>query len=181
MIGGTDNTYLENELQLSGESGVTIYSKHAGIDKNYYPTIVDYQVTFDSSTNVATITKPIYDEEFTITVLVGEKGDLSSFTQCDLAFGDKSKLAPYISTFTSVTSNVITHYIDFTNSLHYEEGKEFDLLVYAEQTYNSKMEFIYPVITGTVGKITGTVKVDEFVEGETELYKYSLKEKDFRI
>ena len=164
----TDNTYLENELQLSGESGITIYSKHAGIDKNYYPTITDYQVTFDSSTNVATITKPIYDEEFTITVLVGEKGDLSSFTQCDLAFGDKSKLAPYVSTFTSVTSNVITHYIDFTNSLHYEEGKEFDLLVYAEQTYNSKMEFIYPVITGTVGKITGTVKVEDFVEGETE-------------
>ena len=168
IIYRTDNIYLENELDLEGESGITIYSKHVGIDKNYSPTIVDYQVTFDSLTNVATIIKPIYDEEFTITVLVGEKGTLNSITQCDLAFGDKSKLAPYVNTFTSIESNIITHYIDFTNILHYEEGTEFDLLVYAEQAYNSKMEFIYPVITGKVGRTIGVEEINEFIEGETE-------------
>ena len=68
----TQNSYLENEIQLTGESGVTIYSKHTGIDKSYSPKLeLDYGVTFDSSGNTATIKKPIFDEEFTITVLVG--------------------------------------------------------------------------------------------------------------
>ena len=165
----TQNSYLENEIQLTGEPGVTIYSKHTGIDKSYSPKLEpDYGVTFDSSGNTATIKKPIFDEEFTITVLVGPENSLGSVSQCELAFKDKSTLAPYVSSFTSVSSNIITHYIDFTNILHYTEGTKFDLLVYAEQTYNSKLEILYPVIHGTVGKVTGAVKIDEFVEGETE-------------
>ena len=168
----TSNAYLENEIQLEGDSGITIFSKHSGIDSTYSPTIGEYSVTFETNTNVATITKPIFDEEFTITVLVGEKGSLSSISQCDLAFKDRSTLAPYVSSFTSVSSNIITHYIDFSNTLHYETGKEFDLLVYAEQTNNSKMEFIYPLITGEVGKITGVEQINQFIDGENEyVYK----------
>jgi hypothetical protein len=29
------------------------------------------------------------------------------------------------------------------------------------------MEFLYPVITGKVGKITGVQEINEYVEGET--------------
>ena len=160
--------YLENEIKLEGESGVTIFSKHAGIDSSYVLSIENYEVTFESNINVATITKPIFNEEFIITVLVGEKDSLISLTQCDLAFKDRKSLAPYVSTFTSISSNIITHYIDFSNSLHFDVGKTFDLLVYAEQTKNTKMEFLYPVITGTVGKISEVENINEFIEGENE-------------
>ena len=165
----SENTYLENEIQITGEAGVAIFTKHTGIDKEYTPSIIEYKVTFDESTNVATIEKPIFDEEFTFHVFVDQKDKLSSYSQCDIAFAaDKSKLAKYYSSFTSVSSNYITHYIDFTNTLHYEVGTEFDLLVYAEQMNNSKMEFIYKVISGTVGKITGVQAISEFVDGETD-------------
>ena len=168
----TPNIYLENEIKLEGESGITIFSKHAGIDNSYTLKIEEYGVTFESNTNVATITKPIFNEEFTITVLVGEKGSLEGLTQCDLAFRDKKSLANYVSTFTSVSSNIITHYIDFATSLKFDVGTEFDLLVYAVQAKNTKMEFLYPVITGVVGKITGVEKINEFIEGENEyVYK----------
>jgi len=85
-----------------------------------------------------------------------------------LAFKDKSTLALYVSSFTSVSINIIAHYIDFTNILHYDEGTKFDLLVNVEQAYNSKLEIPYPLIHGTVGNVTGTDKIDEFIEGETE-------------
>ena len=159
----TKNKYLENEIQFSGQSGTTIFSKYSSINEDYSPNIKDYKTTFDSNTNSASIIKPIYDEEFTITVIVGLKGTLISITQCDLAFNDKSKYGDYSKTFTSISSNIITHYIDFS-SLNYNEGTEFDLLVYAEQTYNSKMEFLYPVITGTVGKISGVLGITEYIE-----------------
>ena len=161
----TDNAYLENELELTGES-VPVFTKHAAVGE-YSPVIVDYQTTFDSSTNTASIVKPIYNEEFTITVIVGEKGSLSGLTQCDLAFNDKSKYGKYSNTFISVSSNLITHFIDF-ESFGFSENTEFDLLVYAEQTGNSKMEFLYPVITGIVGKITGVQEINEYVEGQNE-------------
>ena len=168
-----ENTYLEKELFLEGESGITIYSKHSGIDNYYSPTFTSYEVTFDSATNVATIKKPILDEEFIITVLVGEKGSLSSLTQCDLAFKNKTTLAPYVSSFISASNNITTHYIDFSNTLNYEVGKEFDLLVYAEQTNNYKMEVLYPIIIGTVGKITEFEEITEYIEGESE-YVYKI-------
>ena len=161
----TDNAYLENGLELTGES-VPVFTKHAAVGE-YSPVIIDYQTTFDSSTNTASIIKPIYNEEFTITVIVGEKGSLSGLTQCDLAFNDKKKYGKYSNTFISVSSNLITHFIDF-ESFGFSENTEFDLLVYAEQTGNSKMEFLYPVITGKVGKVTGVQEINEYVEGQNE-------------
>ena len=38
---------------------------------------------------------------------------------------------------------------------------------------NSKIEFLYPVITGTVGKITQVEEITEFIEGENE-YVYKI-------
>ena len=157
----TPNTYLENEIKLSGESGTTLFTKHTGVG-DYSPKIENnYYATFDSTSNSVSIQKPINDEEFTITVIVGEKGTLSWITQCELA--DKKSYGDYSNTFISVSSNIIIHYIDFL-ALGYKEGTEFDLLVYAEQTYNSKMEFIYPVITGTVGRISGVLEINEYIE-----------------
>jgi len=171
----TTNSYLENEIQFTGESGATLFSKHLAVGE-YTPQIQDYQTTFDSSTNTASIVKPIYNEEFTITVIVGKKGTLSSVTQCELAFNDKSKYGDYSNTFSSVSSNLITHFIDF-DKIGYSEGTEFDLLVYAEQTGNSKMEFIYPILVGTVGKISGVLKIEDYIEGENE---YVNKQFQFR-
>jgi hypothetical protein len=64
-----------------------------------------------------------------------------------------SSLGDYVKSFTSVTSDDITHYIDF-DSIEYKEGYSFDLLVYAVQSKNTKLEFLYNVISGVVGKIT---------------------------
>ena len=179
------NILLENQIELIGEAGVNLYSKHSSIGEEYSPVISEYNTTFDSSTNVASIIKPIYGEVFTVTVMVGQSGSLNGITQCDLAFNDKSIYADYIYSFISISSNIITHFIDFS-TIHYTEGTEFDLLVYAEQIYNSKMEFIYPVITGKVGKITGEViKIDEFVEGNheyvTKSFKYKMQSTVFYI
>ena len=60
--------------------------------------------------------------------------------------------ADYDTSFTSVGSNEIPHYIDF-RSFGYKENTTFYLLVYAVQTYNSKLEFLYPMVIGVVGKI----------------------------
>ena len=169
------NGYLENEIKLEGISGATVFIKHAGLGKNYTPTVLKtYSVTFDENTNVAIITKPIYDEEFIFTVIVS-KQYLQLLTQCDLAFNNKSIIGDYIATFTSVTSNVIIHYIDFSNINGYPYGTEFQLLVYAEQVNNSKMEFLYNVITGKVGEITGVEAINEFIEGETEYVTKTFK------
>ncbi|MBQ6285511.1 MAG: hypothetical protein IJK67_04305, partial [Bacilli bacterium] len=171
------NGYLENEIKLLGVSDTNVFIKHTGLGKNYSPTILkDFSVTFDEGTNEAIIIKPIYDEEFIFTVLVDEKNTLQKITQCDLAFKDRSKLAKYVNTFTSVSSNIITHFIDFINELKYPVGTEFDLLVYAEQTKNSKMEFLYKVISGKVGKISGVLGITEFIDNEyvTRSFRYNI-------
>ena len=139
------NTFLENELELTGERAL-VFTKHSAIADNYSPIIQKYFTTFDSSTNTAIIQKPILNEKFTFTVIVGEKGSLNHLSQCDLAFNDKSKFGKYSKTFVLVSNNIITHYIDF-ESIDFSENTEFDLFVFAEQTENSKMEFLYPVIT----------------------------------
>ena len=169
----TTNTYVENEIQLTGDIDVNIFSKHSSIG-NYNLNITDYQTSFDSTSNAVLITKPINNEEFLITVIIGLKGSLSSINQCDLAFNDKTKYGDYSKTFTSISSNVITHYIDFF-SLGYEEGIEFDILVYAEQMYNTKMEFLYPIVTGIVGKVSGILDISEYIENGqyvTKVFQY---------
>ena len=100
---------------------------------------------------------------------------MNSISQCDLAFGDKSQCGDYSNTFTSVSSNIITHYIDFS-SFGYNEGTNFDILVYAEQTYNTKMDFLYPIVSGTVGKVSDVFGITEYIEN----YQYVTKTFKFK-
>ena len=168
-------TYMENQITLEGENS-NLFTKHTDIDINYSPNInTNYSVSFDSSSNILTIIKPIFGESFIITVIIKDSS-LESVTLCDVAFSDVSKLGDYVKTFTSVSSDTITHYVDF-KSIGYTKGKKFWALIHAEQILNSKMEFIYPVITGEVGSVTGTIKIDKSIEGEYDYFKADFKVK----
>ena len=172
-----ENTYIENEIQFSGEQNIPIFTKHSSYPESYSPVIRDYQATFDESKNSVSISKPIFDEEFNITVIVGKRGELDSITQCELATTvDKKSFGDYSYTFTSsTTSNVVLHYIDF-GSFKYNIGDEFDLLVYAEQLSNTKLEFMYKIISGKVGKVSGVLGITDYIEDNkyvTRSFKYS--------
>ena len=168
-------TYMENQIQLLGEN-INMFTKHAGISNSYSPVInQNYSVSFDKDSNALNIIKPILGEEFTFTVIV-HKESLESYTMCDLAFKDKTKFGDYVKTFTSTTSDRIIHHVDFA-SIGYQKGTKFWALIYAEQMVNSKMEFIYPVITGEVGEGTGTIKIDQTVEGEVDYFAADFKVK----
>jgi hypothetical protein len=93
-----------------------------------------------------------------------------------LAFKDKTQLGDYVKTFTSSSSDRIIHFVDFA-SVGYTKGTQFYALVYAEQMLNSKMEFIYQVITGEVGTASGTVKIDQSIEGEADYFTADFKVK----
>ena len=168
-------TYMENQIDLIGEN-INLFTKHAAISDSYSPNInLNYSVSFDQSSNSLNIIKPILGEEFTFTVIV-DKDSLQSLTQCDLAFKDKTQLGDYVKTFTSSSSDRIIHFVDFA-SVGYTKGTQFYALVYAEQMLNSKMEFIYQVITGEVGAASGTVKIDQSIEGEADYFTADFKVK----
>ena len=133
-------------------------------------------LTFDDTKNSVLIKKPIINEEFTITIIVDRKGTLGKYTQCDLAFTDKSKIGKYSKTFISVTSNTIIHFIDFA-FYGFDVGDEFDLLVYAQETNNFKLEFLYPLFQGKVGEVSGVEAVSDYIEDNkyvTLNFKYNL-------
>ena len=168
-------TYMENQIDLIGEN-INLFTKHAAISDSYSPNInLNYSVSFDQSSNSLNIIKPILGEEFTFTVII-DKDSLQSLTQCDLAFKDKTQLGDYVKTFTSSSSDRIIHFVDFA-SVGYTKGTKFYALVYAEQMLNSKMEFIYQVITGEVGTASGTVKIDQSIEGEADYFTADFKVK----
>ena len=168
-------TYMENQIDLIGEN-INLFTKHAAINDSYSPNInLNYSVSFDQSSNSLNIIKPILGEEFTFTVII-DKDSLQSLTQCDLAFKDKTQLGDYVKTFTSSSSDRIIHFVDFA-SVGYTKGTKFYALVYAEQMLNSKMEFIYQVITGEVGTASGTVKIDQSIEGEADYFTADFKVK----
>ena len=146
------NNLMETKVEFKGVQNDKVFVKHSGVI-DYTINKQTYSATFDNSTNAVTILRPILNEEFTFTVLVGPKGSFDKFTLCDFAERKAGeKIADYENTFPSVSSNPIYHYIDF-RSFEYEVGKEFDLLVYAVQKYNSKLEFLYNVISGKVGEV----------------------------
>ena len=138
--------------------------KHTAIGNGRIITQEGYkEITFDDTKNSVSFKKPIINEEFSITVIVGEKGTLGKYTMCDLAFGDKSSIGKYSKTFTSISSNTIIHFINF-NSFGFSAGTEFDLLVYAEERNNFKLEFFYPLFQGKVGVVSGVEEVNEYLE-----------------
>ena len=143
------NMLMETKVEFTGQKDDQIFVKHVGVH-DYDVVIGSYTAIFDERTNIVTITKPILNEEFTFTVLVGPRDHFKDYTLC--TFAENKQSAAYIYSFPSVGSNEIPHYIDF-RSFNYKEGTEFDLLVYAVQTNNSKLEFLYTVVSGVVGKI----------------------------
>ena len=178
------NKLMETELELNGVQNDLVFVKHTGISDYIIRVKEGYSAEFNQDENTVYIEKPINDESFRVTVLVGQKGHFNDFTLCTFAEkkeSEYSKLANYTNTFTSVSSNVITHFIDF-RSFSFNEGDEFDLLVYAVQMENSKLEMLYNVISGKVGKIKGVIKIDgyidknyvykEFVQNRTSNYLY---------
>ena len=169
-------TFLENQIKLLGENS-NFFTKHSAISDDYSLNInSDYSVTFDKDSSVVNIIKPILGEAFTFTVII-HKLSLEDKTICDIAFApDVSKLGDYVKTFTSISSDRIIHYVDF-NSIGYNKGTKIWILIYAVQLQNSKMAFIYPVITGEVGTVTGAVKIDQPVEGQSEYMTVNFKVK----
>jgi hypothetical protein len=143
------NILMETKIEFTGKKDDKIFVKHAGVT-DYNVNIGSYTAIFDERTNIVTITKPILNEEFTFRVLVSKNDEYKDYTLCTLA--ENKIKADYDTSFTSVGSNEIPHYIDF-RSFGYKENTTFYLLVYAVQTYNSKLEFLYPMVTGVVGKI----------------------------
>ena len=161
-----ENNLMETQILFNGSINDTVFVKHVGLDPNYKLTIQsNYSAEFDEDQNTVYIVKPVYNEEFNVTVLVGKKGKFADYTLCtfaELSQDKYSQLADYVKTFSSVSSNKITHFIDF-RSFNYAEGDEFDLLVYAVQSENTKLEFLFPVISGVVGKIKGVVEITDYV------------------
>ena len=168
-------TYMENQIELVGDD-INMFTKHSDISDTYKPNInMNYSVSFDSDSSILNIIKPILGESFNFTVIIKDTS-LESLTICDVAFDDKSKLGDYVKSFISTSSDRIIHYVDFA-SIGYTKGKKFWALVYAEQMQNSKMEFIYQVITGQVGTVAGAIKIDQSVEGENDYFKVDFKVK----
>ena len=167
-----NNNLMETELKLIGQVNDTIFVKHIGLT-NYKITLQEYSATFDETQNVVTFNKPILNEAFKITVLVGKKGRFDDYSLCTFAEIKESQyqdLADYANTFTSVTSNIVIHYINFKSitKATYKEGDEFDLLVYAVQVNNAKLEFLYKVISGKVGKVQSVLQIEGTISGKTD-------------
>ena len=168
-----NNILMETEIKFTGVENDLVFVKHTGIT-DYEIVTQYYYSTFDINENTVTIIKPIYNEKFRITVLVGEPGRFSNYSLCTLAQKSESdyiNLADYAKTFISESSNTITHFIDF-RSFSYRQGQKFDLLVYAVQEENSKLEFLFEVISGTVGEIKGIIEI----EGRSEDGNYATQE-----
>ena len=51
---------------------------------------------------------------------------------------------------------------------NYPIGQEFDLLVYAVQVYNTKIEVLYNVISGKVGKLENIQEITETIPNRNE-------------
>ena len=156
------NNQMETEIDFKGFSNDKVFIKHIGItdpDLN----IGEYSATWVESKNTVNILKPILNNEaFRITVLVGRPGRFDTYSLCTFAeekTDDYSSLGDYVSTFTSVSSDQVSHYIDFSTVEGYKEGDDFDLLVYAVQINKMKVEVLYNKISGKVGKVEGVEEI----------------------
>ena len=171
------NNLMETQLQFTGVDQDVVFVKHVGVS-DYKVTIQEYTTDFDPTSNTASIVKPIYDEGFRFTILVGRPDTFLYYTLCTFAEKSESEyktLGDYVYTFTSTTSNIVTHYIDF-RSFGYKEGDEFEILVYAVQMDFEKLEFLYSVKSGVVGKIEGIVEIEGSIPGKNDYVTQSFEQ-----
>ena len=172
-----DNNQMETEIDFKGFTNDKVFVKHMGLN-NIDVSVGDYSAIWIETYNTVSITKPIKNKEaFRITVLVAKKGHFDNYSLCtflETPFDKYSTLGDYVATFTSVESDIVTHYIEFNSMTGYEIGKEFDLLVYAVQVNKMKVEVLYNVISGKVGKIDGldgiTGKIPKKEDYVTQLF-----------
>ena len=164
-----NNNQMETQLEFRGLLNDKVFVKHIGI-VNSDLNIEQYSATWVESKNTVNIIKPILNNEaFRITVLVASPGHFDNYSLCTFVENsDYSSLGDYVSTFTSVNSDIVTHYIDFNSLTGYEIGKEFDLLVYAVQVNKMKVEVLYNVISGKVGKIEGVEEITGTIPNKEE-------------
>jgi len=149
---------IENELKLNGNKDDLIYEKHISLT-NYKLKLQNYIANIGKK-NTVIIEKPILNEEFNITIFIGKKGAFDNFTLCTfygIAESQYKDLADYVKTIKSNTNDVITEKVDY-GSFGYKNGDEFDLLVYAVQIENPKLEILYEVVSG---KVEGTKKEED--------------------
>ena len=157
-----DNNKMETEMDFKGNLNDKVFVKHIGMN-NVNIKLEEYSATWIESKNTVKIVKPIKNgEAFDITVLIAEKGHFNDYSLCtfvETPFDKYITLGDYVSTFVSVSSDIVVHYINFDNVPGYSIGEEFDLLVYAVQKYNTKLEVLYNVISGRVGKLEGIEEI----------------------
>ena len=153
---------METRLDFNGFYQDKVFIKHMGIIDQEI-NIGEYSASWVEAKNVVNILKPILNNEaFRITVLVGKKGRFNDYSLCtfkETEEKDYKTLGDYVATFTSVSSDTVPHYIDFSGMEDYKVGKEVDLLVYAVQVNKMKIEVLYNVISGKVGKPEGVEEI----------------------
>ena len=158
-----DNNKMETQITLKGYLNDKIFIKHIGISELNIK-LEQYSSTWIESKNTVNIIKPIKNSEpFRITVLISNKDHFKDYSLCafvETPFDKYNTLGDYVYTFVSNSSDVVSHYIDFTNIKDYNIGKEFDLLVYAVQLNKTKLEVLYSIIQGKVGNIDGIEEIN---------------------
>ena len=158
-----DNNRMETEIDFQGYLNDKVFVKHIGIN-DVNVKLEEYSATWVESKNTVKIIKPIKNSEaFDVTIVIGKKGQFDDYTLCtfiETPFDRYMTLGDYVSTFVSVSSDIILHYVDFSKLPEYTIGHEFDLLVYAVQKYKTKIEVLYNVIPGRVGEISGIEEIN---------------------
>ena len=77
------------------------------------------------------------------------------------------------------TTNFNNDSLTFNEKINFPQRTEFDLLVNAEQTSNSKNEFLSELVNGKVGQSTSVEGITDFVEGEKDyVEKYFISNSD---
>ena len=179
------NNNMETEIKFYGTYYDKVFVKHMGITGSP-GNIEQYYSRWVESKNTVNILKPILNEAFRITVLVGKKGHFDAFSLCTFALTSYDKyysLADYVYTFTSVTSDIVTHFVDFTKMSGYSIGTEFDLLVYAVQVNDMKLEVLYNVISGKVGEVGGVEEITREIPNKkdyiSELFNKNISDNNY--
>ena len=170
------NNKMETEIDFDGEINDKVFVKHMGIP-NTTLKLENYTSTWIEDKNSVSIIKPIKNSEtFNITVIIGKKGSLNDYTLCtfdEISSDQYYTMGDYVYTFTSIASDIVTHFVDFSNITDYNIGTEFDLLIYAVQINKMKVEILYDVISGKVGKIEGVEEINGLIPDKNDYVTHS--------
>ena len=149
-----NNTLFETALHMEGEPGNNIFVKHTGIDFSYFTLNIKHfqNISFNSELNQLEIESPIDNyEEIIYTIFIGKVGELSKKDITLCSFIENKTISLYNKTLASYSQKTPVN-INF-NKFEINEGEIFEVLVYSEQHFNSKMVFLSKIFNFTVGKV----------------------------